>query len=117
MVVRAITVPVDSVMPEGTVVSQSIEADAFVDVTTPIVIEYSNGVRPLVTIEYTFTDLPLMEESYVITIMCGEETVVQSATIQPGETTFTVSLTGRDPTEYTVYVNLDYYKTVTVVFS
>ena len=110
-------IPVDSVLPEGTVVSQSVEAGKPIDVTTLIVIEYSNGVRPLVTIEYTFTGLPLMEESYTITIMCGEEIVVQSATIEPGQTSFTVSLTGRDPTEYTIYVNWNYYTTVTVIFS
>jgi hypothetical protein len=49
--------------------------------------------------------------------MCGEEIVVQSATIEPGKTSFTVSLTGRDPTEYTIYVNWNYYTTVTVIFS
>ena len=110
-------IAVDSVLPEGRIVSQSVEAGAEIDVTTPIIIEYSNGIRPVVTIEYTFADLPLMEESYVITIMQGEEVVVQLETIQPGQTTFTVSLTGRDPTEYTIYVNYNYYKTVTVIFS
>ena len=110
-------VPVDSVLAEGTVVSQSVVANEYIDVTTPIVIEYSNGVRPIVTIEYTFTDLPLMEESYVLTIMQGNEIIVQAVTIEPGQTTFTVSLTGRDPTEYTIYVNLNYYATVTVDFS
>ena len=110
-------VPVESVMPEGIVVSQSIEAGTAIDITTPITIEYSNGVRPIVTIEYTFTDLPLMEESYTITIMCGEEIIVQSATIDPGQTSYTVSLTGREPTEYTIYVNWNYYTTVTVNFS
>ncbi len=110
-------VPVDSVLEAGIVVSQSVDANEHIDVTTPIVIEYSNGVRPIVTIEYTFIDLPLMEESYVITIMQGDEVIVQAATIEPGQTTFTVSLTGRDPTEYTIYVNLNYYATVTVNFS
>ena len=109
--------PVESVLPEGTIISQSVAGGEYIDVTTPITIEYSSGVRPMVTIEYTFTDLPLMEESYVITIMCGEEIIVQSATIEPGQTTYTVTLTGREPTEYTIYVNLSYYATVTVTFS
>ena len=109
--------PVESVLPEGTIISQSVVGGTPIDVTTPIVIEYSNGIRPLVTIDYTFTDLPLMEESYVITIMCGEEIIVQSATIEPGQTTYTVTLTGREPAEYTIYVNLSYYATVTVTFS
>ena len=109
-------VPVDSIMPEGTVVSQSIEDNAYVDVTTSIVIEYSNGIPPAITLEYTFSDLPLMEEEYVITIMCGAEMIVESATIYPGETTFTITLTGREPQEYTIYINWNYYQTVTVIF-
>jgi beta-lactam-binding protein with PASTA domain len=110
-------VPVESLLPEGAIVSQSVEPNSYIDITTPIVIEYSSGVRPMVTIEYTFTGLPAMEESYVITIMCGEQIIVQSATIEPGQTTYTVTLTGREPTEYTIYVNLSYYTTVTVNFA
>lgn len=53
----------------------------------------------------------------MITIMCGEQIIVQSATIEPGQTTYTVTLTGREPTEYTIYVNLSYYTTVTVNFA
>ena len=109
-------VPVDSVMPEGTVVGQSVEAGVEIDINAPIVIEYSTGIPPMLTIEYTFVDLPLMEQSYTITIMCGDEMIVHSATIEPGQTTFTVMLTGREPAEYTVYVNWNYYTTVTVTF-
>ena len=109
-------VPVESKMPAGIVVSQSVEAGTAIDINTPIVIEYSNGIRPLVTMNYTFTGLPLMEDTYVITIMCGDEAVVKSAKIFPGESTYTVSLTGREPTEYTIYVDGNYYATVTVEF-
>ena len=108
--------PVESKLPAGTVVSQSIEAGRAIDINTPIVIEYSNGIRPIVTISYTFTGLPLMEESYTITIMCGDETIVQNVTLFPGENSYTVELTGREPTEYTIYVNWNYYATVTVEF-
>ena len=109
-------VPVESKLPAGIVVSQSVEAGTPIDITTPIVIEYSSGIRPLVTMNYTFTGLPLMEENYVITIMCGDEIVVQNVTIQPGESTYTVTLSDREPTEYTIYVNWNYYATVTVNF-
>ena len=37
--------------------------------------------------------------------------------MEPGQTTYTVTLTGREPTEYTIYVNWNYYGTVTVNFS
>ena len=110
-------VPVESVLPEGAIVSQSVAAGEYIDVNTPIVIEYSNGVRPMVTIEYTFTGLPLMEESYTLTIMLGDQTIVQGVTMEPGQTTYTVTLTGREPTEYTIYVNWNYYATVTVNFA
>ncbi len=110
-------VEVDSVLPAGRIVSQSVEAKTYIDVNTHIVIAYSSGIPPMVTIEYTFTDLPLMEESYTLTIMCGEEMIVQSVTIEPGQTTYTVSLTGREPAEYTIYVNWNYYTTVTVTFA
>ena len=109
-------VPVESRLPEGIVVSQSIEANTPVDITTPIVIEYSSGVWPEVTINYTFANLPLREESYEISIMLGDEVIVHSATIQPGTTTYTVKLTGRYPADYTIYVNMEYYATVTVEF-
>ena len=109
-------IPVESKLPAGTVVSQSVDAGAAIDINTPIIIEYSNGIRPLVTIPYTFTGLPLMEENYVLTIMCGDETVVQAVTIFPGQNTYTVTLTGREPTEYIIYVNWNYYTTVTVEF-
>ena len=117
-------VPVESVQPEGTVVNQSVVAGTPVDITAPITVEYSNGVRPIVTIEYTFDlsdahekmQIPA-EESFVITIMQGSTTIVQDVQIQPGTTSYTISLTGRDPLEYTIYVNLNYYKTVTVNFS
>ena len=109
-------VPVESRLPAGIVVSQSVEANTPIDITTPIVIEYSSGVWPEVTINYTFANLPLREESYVISIMLGEEAIVHSATIEPGTTTYTVKLTGRYPADYTIYVNWEYYATVTVEF-
>ncbi len=112
-------VPVESVLPEGTVVSQSVEAGTMIDVTTQIVIEYSSGVRPLVTIDYTFT-LPedLWDKSYTLTIMQGDEImIVEAVTIEAGQSTYTVSLTGREPTIYFIYVDGVLKKTETVNFA
>jgi beta-lactam-binding protein with PASTA domain len=111
-----IWVPVECKQPEGTVVSQSVQEGEEVDISAPITLEYSNGIAPPVTLDYTFTDLPLMEESYTLTIMQGDQIIVQAQTIEPGQTTFVLTLTGREPTEYTIYINWDYYATVTVIF-
>ncbi len=117
-------VPVESVLPEGTIVNQSVASGEYIDITTPIVIEYSNGVRPEVTLEYTFdlsdvrTQMNIApEESYTLTIMCGDQIIVQSVTIEPEQNSYTVSLTGREPVDCIIYINLLYYTTVTVDFA
>jgi beta-lactam-binding protein with PASTA domain len=116
-------VPVESFLPAGVVVSQSVEADTLIDITTPIIIEYSNGVRPIITVTYTFDLSDVFEEmgisseeSFLITIMQGSTVVVENVVIQPGTTSYTLSLTGRNYLEYTIYVNWNYFKTVTVDF-
>ena len=116
-------VPVESFLPEGTVVSQSVEANALIDITTPIVIEYSSGVRPVVTITYTFDLTDAYEqmniqpgESFLITIMQGNKTIAQDVVIQYGTTSYTISLTGRDSLVFSVYVNWNHFRDVTVEF-
>ena len=116
-------VPVDSFLPKGVVVSQSVEADTNIDITTPIVIEYSNGIRPIITMEYRFDltqvygDLGISrEESYLITIMQGNTVIAKDVVIHPGTAFYAAFLTGRDSLDYTIYVNWEYYKTVTVEF-
>ena len=112
-------VPVDSLLPEGTVMSQSVPAGERIDVTTLIVIEYSTGIPPVippVVLTHTFTDLPLREEAYRISILCGGEFIVVDRWIQPGETEFTLELSGNGSVQYDIYINDAFYKTVTVVF-
>jgi hypothetical protein len=105
------------------VLSQSVEADTLVDITTSIIIEYSNGVRPVVTIPYTFDLSDVYEkmgiepgENFLITIMQGDKTVVQDVVIEYGSTTYTAPLTGRDSLVFKIYVNWNHYKDVTVEF-
>lgn len=116
-------VPVESFLPAGIVVSQSVEADTLIDITTSIIIEYSNGVRPVVTIPYTFDLSDVYEkmgiepgENFLITIMQGDKTVVQDVVIEYGSTTYTAPLTGRDSLVFKIYVNWNHYKDVTVEF-
>ncbi len=116
-------VPVESFLPAGIVVGQSVEANELIDITTSIIIEYSNGVRPVVTITHTFDLSDVYEkmgiepgENFLITIMQGDKTVVQDVVIEYGTTSYTVPLTGRDSLVFKVYVNWNHYKDVTVEF-
>ena len=109
-------VAVDSLLPAGIVVSQSVLPDTRIDVTTNIVVEYSNGIPPIMTISHTF-QLPINEEEgYLITIMQGDTVVVRDVVIHPGETSYTVTLTGRGEADYIIYINWEYFATVTVKF-
>ncbi len=133
-------VPVDSALKEGTVISQSVAAGERVDVNTSIIVEYSNGknynvpgstgptnpVGPtgpsdteptVVTIIYTFTDLPQRDEAYTISILLGNEAVVVDAVIAPGQTELAVELTGSGTQECSIYVRGEFYKTVMVEFN
>ncbi len=114
--------PVNSVLKEGRIVSQSIPAGEVIDVTTPIVIEYSNGIPPEgyygpeVTITYTLKDLPEEEDPYKISVVMNDVVVVKDLEIQPGQTTVDIQLTGSGIQECTVYVDGTYEKTVMVEF-
>ena len=98
--------PVNSLLPENTVVSQSVAAGEMVDVTTAIVIEYSNGIPPEkkpVTIQYTFDDLD-PEAEVTITLYNEEDGYIQQKKAA-GETSVTFSLTGKGVKTYKVFIN------------
>ncbi len=117
-------VPVDSLLKEGRIVSQSIPAGEMIDVTTLIVVEYSNGNPPAgtddpnkeVTITYTLTGLPLREEPYTVSVMMNDVAVVVGLEVPAGETSVEIQLTGSGTQECSVYVDGTYHDTVTVVF-
>ncbi len=114
--------PVNSLLKEGRIVSQSIPAGEVIDVTTPIVIEYSNGIPPEgyegpeVTITYTLLDLPEREDPYKISVVMNDVVVVKDLEIQPGQTSVNIQLTGSGIQECKVYVDGEYEKTVIVEF-
>ena len=107
------TKEVESSQTKGTVVTQSVEADAQTDVTTQIVLEISTGakVTKKVTIELP-TDTP---DAYELVIMLGGETIVEK-TIQPGTASITVDMVGRGTMEYTVFIEGIEYTTDKVDF-
>lgn len=111
--------PVNSLLPENTIVSQSVEAGQQVDVTTLIVIEYSNGIPPEkkpITIQYTIENLPASDETCTIYVFSEEDTVPITVELAPGETSVTVELTGKGQKEYNIFINSAYYQTITVDF-
>ncbi len=114
--------PVNSTLKEGRIVSQSVPAGEVIDVTTPIIIEYSNGIPPEgyqgpeVTITYTLLDLPEREEPYKISVVMNDVVVVKDLEIQPGQTTVDIQLTGSGIQECTVYVDGEFEKIIVVEF-
>ena len=112
-------IPVNSLLPENTIVSQSVEANKMVDVTEHIVIEYSNGIPPEkkpITIQYTVENLPVSDEPCTISFFAVEDGAPVTVELAPGETSVTVELTGKGQKEYTVFINNAKYQTITVDF-
>ena len=113
-------VPVNSEKAAGTVVSQSITAGTSVALDSRIVIHYSNGIPPETTpgeAEYTLTDLPQMEEAYIMTVVCNGEVLVLDQMMEPDQTDFLLDMPGFGDWELKIYVNGMLYKTVTVSVS
>ena len=109
-------VPVNSELPAGTIVSQSVPAGTSVALDSRIVIEYSNGIAPdtpPVTETVEFTDLPESDESYLLSVVVNGEIVLLDQVIQPGQTTFSMELTGLGTVECQIYINGALYQTVT----
>ena len=77
-----------------------------VDVTTHIIIEYSNGIppeKPTVTIRYTFGNLPA-EGECTVTLYTEEDGYITKKKAD-GETSVTFELTGKGKKTYTVFIN------------
>ena len=114
--------PVNSLLPKDYIVSQSVEPTTKtgkqIDVTTHIIIEYSNGIPPEkqpVTIQYTIEDLPVSEENCTVSLYADGK-VVASVEMAAGETSVTVTLTGKGQKEYLIFIDGVGYRTITVDF-
>lgn len=111
-------VPVNSKLPLNQVVSQSVAAGEMIDITTRIVIEYSNGIPPEkqpVTIQYTIEDLPASEEKCTVSLFTDGKVVV-SVEMEAGQTSVTVTLTGKGKVEYIIFIDGVGYRTITIDF-
>ena len=110
---------VESELPEGTVVEQSVEVGQSVPITEKIVLSISSGPKPQeVTLEHTFALLADMGDAYSVKITkkdTGE--AVFDSTINGTESSVTVSLTGTGTVTYEVYINGIYFKEEAVEFT
>ena len=110
-------VPVNSELPAGTVLSQSVSAGSVVALDSRIVITYSNGIPPTegpVITDAVVGGLPVMQEIYRISVVHNGEILLLDYMIHPGEDSFVVTLTGTGTWEFQVYVNGVFYKTLSV---
>ncbi len=115
---------VESQLPKGLVISQSVKAGSLINVTTRIVIEYSGGpkepdVPPVpdqpMTINYVF-ELPTRAEAYRVSIVLGDVAVVIDEIMEPGQNSLAVQLTGIGQMQCTVFIDAEYYETIMVDF-
>ena len=102
--------PVNSLLPKDQIVSQSVEpytkTGEQIDVTTHIIIEYSNGIPPEKqpkTIQYTFDNLPIEGELTII-LYSDEDGYIQKKKAE-GENSVTFELTGKGKKTYKVFID------------
>ena len=126
------TYTIDSSQPANQVVRQSENPEAVVALSKNIVLGVSNGSgydtaptappqtgdsAALQTETVSFT-VPVQEEAYNL-IICPKgraDQQVASGVVQPGDYTFTVTLTGSGEQEYDLFVNGEYYQSMKVTF-
>ena len=110
--------PVNSLKPENTIVSQSVAPNELVDITTHIIIEYSNGIPPekqAVTIQYVLEGLP--EDACTISLwLITESKEIATVVKAEGETSVTIELTGKGEQTYMVFIGTDPYQEITINF-
>ena len=117
---------VESSEEKGTVVSQSVPKGEEIDVTTEIVLEISKGIPEttapeetvpvMATKQVTFI-LPEESTAYSLNIRLEGNEVMETQTIQPGVTSFTVELSGSGTKVYELYINGEFYRSEKVIFT
>ncbi len=125
------TKDVKSDLPKGTVVEQSVKEDTLVDIQRRIVLSISLGPQEpeqttptepseptepdVITMAYRFP-VPVQTEQSQLSILCGDEWIVEDAVLAPGVSSYRVSITGSGFVDYHIYINGSYIETITVEF-
>ena len=116
---------VDSEEPKGTVIEQSVTANTLVDVSRKVVLTVSLGPEepePTVPTEpqeatkiFRFP-VPEHSQEVLLSILCGDEWIVEDMPVAPGVTSYRLEVTGIGVQSYDIYVDGEYIQTVTVEF-
>ena len=123
------TYEVKSDQPAGVVVHQSETAGSVVALSKEILLGVSNGAdyksdsataptQAASQAETVIFNVPVRTEAYKL-IICRKgqaDQQVASGTINPGDNTFTVALTGSGEQEYDLYIDGQYYQSMKVTF-
>ena len=123
------TYEVKSDQPAGVVVRQSETAGSVVALSKEILLGVSNGAdyksdsataptQAASQAETVIFNVPVRTEAYKL-IICRKgqaDQQVASGTINPGDNTFTVALTGSGEQEYDLYIDGQYYQSMKVTF-
>ena len=123
------TYEVKSDQPAGVVVHQSETAGSVVALSKEILLGVSNGAdyksdsataptQAASQAETVIFNVPVRTEAYKL-IICRQgqaDQQVASGTINPGDNTFTVALTGSGEQEYDLYIDGQYYQSMKVTF-
>ena len=123
------TYEVKSDQPAGVVVHQSETAGSVVALSKEILLGVSNGAdyksdsataptQAASQAETVIFNVPVRTEAYKL-IICRKgqaDQQVASGTINPGDFTFTVALTGSGEQEYDLYIDGQYYQSMKVTF-
>ena len=127
----------DSDKPEGQVITQSVQKNTLLDVTSEIHLQVSRGPKetepeveeensaPEATQESSFASfafaLPKRSDVCILSIyrVIGDERieVIEAQEISPGTSSFFLDLTGTGTHIYEVYIDGELYKTQEVVFT
>ena len=131
-------VQVEDEADKDEVIKQPYAKDEMVDVTTEIILTISKGPKATEAPTEAPTDPPTeaptdppkestkkigfamptdRTEAYVLSIYCGGNPVIEDVEIQPDQTEYVVSLTGKGVQTYTLYINGEKYDEVEVDFS
>ena len=122
------TKDVKSDLPKGTVVEQSVKEDTLVDVQRRIVLSISMGPKDpeqtqpteptepqQITLTYRFP-VPVQTTDAKLSILCGDDWIVEDVTVKAGESSCKVRITGSGMVDYDIYIDGVYIETVTVEF-
>lgn len=111
----------------GTVIYQSEQSGQEIDITTEILLEYSQDPEETeapdeeetgeVYSKFITFDLPVREEPYDLTIYRSGILVLEPTVIEPGTNSYTVELKGRGEQTFELFIDDVLYSTKTVEFA